>query len=151
VTRLSPLPETAEQVHARQILQVSSEQAEESLAQIGSGKDFGERAKEIDPLTGGDLGWFPRGYLLDPKLDEAAFSLEPGEYSPVIQTGAGFHILQVLERDPQRPLDPDARLVLQSQALQDLAARRGQRKSRSLFHEVMIAGRKKNLMDDETT
>jgi parvulin-like peptidyl-prolyl isomerase len=43
----------------------------------------------------------------------------------VIQTEAGFHILQVIERDPQRPLSPDARLALQTQALKDwLAARR---------------------------
>jgi parvulin-like peptidyl-prolyl isomerase len=124
---IASVPETAEQVHVRQILQLNAAEAEGSLAQISSGADFGQLAAAADPLTGGDLGWFPQGYLLDPKLDEAAFSLQPGEHSQVIQTGAGYHILQVLERDPERPLDPDARLVLQSQALEDwLAARRSQ-------------------------
>jgi parvulin-like peptidyl-prolyl isomerase len=119
------VPETAEQVHARQILLFSSQGAEDMLARLNSSSDFLTLAAEADPLTKGDLGWFPRGYLLDPKLEDAAFSLQPGETSPVIQTEAGFHILQVIERDPQRPLSPDARLALQTRALKDwLAARR---------------------------
>ena len=72
-----------------------------------------------DPQTMGELGWFPRGYLVDPKLDEAAFSLQPGEYSNIVETRVGFHILQVLERDPDRLLEPDARLIFQEKALQD--------------------------------
>jgi hypothetical protein len=31
-----------------------------------------------DPLTRGDLGWVPRGYLLDEKIEEAAFGLQVG-------------------------------------------------------------------------
>lgn len=119
------VPETAEQVHARQILLFSSQGAEDMLARLNAGSDFLTLAAEADPLTKGDLGWFPRGYLLNPKLEEAAFSLQPGETSPVIQTEAGYHILQVIERDSQRSLSPDARLALQTLALKDwLAARR---------------------------
>lgn len=123
----SGVPGAVEQVHARQILLYNSNEAESVLAQLRSGADFTDLAAQYDPAAGGDLGWFPRGYLLDPKLDEAAFSLQPGEYSAVIQTSAGYHILQVLERDPQRPLEPDARLALQRQAIRDwLATRRNQ-------------------------
>ena len=75
-------------------------------------------------MTGGDLGWFPRGYLPDKKLEEAAFSLQPDQFSAVIESPAGFHILQVLERDPQHPLSPDARLALQTQAVVDWLAQR---------------------------
>lgn len=107
----------AEQVHARQILLYNSQQAQEVLARLKAGDSFTNLALEYDPLTGGDLGWFPRGYLLDSGLDQVAFSLQPEQYSDVIQTLAGFHILQVLERDPQRPLSPAALLDLQSQAL----------------------------------
>jgi len=118
---------TAEQVHARQILLYSADQADQVYQLLKSGNDFGNLALKYDPLTGGDLGWFPRGYLLDKKLEEAAFSLQPGQFSPVIETPAGFHILQVLERDPQHPLSPDARLVLGTQAVSEwLAARRTQ-------------------------
>ena len=121
------VPLTIEQVHARQVLLYNLEEAQSVISQLDSGADFETLAGEYDPSAGGDLGWFPRGYLLDPKLDEAAFSLEIDAYSEIIQTQAGFHILQVLERDPGRPLEPGARQALQLRALEDwLAQRRSQ-------------------------
>jgi len=68
-------------------------------------------------LTRGDLGWVPRGYLLNAQIEEAAFNLNIGEYSDVITTEVGFHIVRILERDPNRPLSPDALLALQELAL----------------------------------
>jgi peptidyl-prolyl cis-trans isomerase C len=122
---VAALPLTAEQVHARQILLYNSGEANQVLAQLQAGNDFGNLALEYDPLAGGDLGWFPRGYLPDQQLEEVAFSLQVDEYSAVIQTLAGYHIVQVLERDAERLLEPDALLVLQIQAVQDwLEARR---------------------------
>lgn len=115
---LDDLPETAEQVHARQVLLPDAQTAAEAIARLEGGVDFATLASEYDPLTGGDLGWFPRGYLPDAGLEEAAFSLEPGQYSPVIQTAAGYHILQVIGREADRPLEADARLALQFRALQ---------------------------------
>jgi parvulin-like peptidyl-prolyl isomerase len=116
---IEAVPRTAEQIHARQILLYNSDQANQVLSQLEAGNDFGNLAKKYDPITGGDLGWFPRNYLPEPKLEEIAFNLQLNEYSPVIESLAGFHIIQVLERDPQRPLSPDALLTLQSKALQD--------------------------------
>jgi peptidyl-prolyl cis-trans isomerase C len=121
------VPDAVEQVHARQILLYNSEDADEVLAQLLAGSDFGELAAAYDPVAAGDLGWFPKGYLLDPALNEAAFQLEPQEISPVIAAPQGYVILQVIERDPARSLEPDARLILQEQALQEwLAASRGE-------------------------
>lgn len=121
------VPRTAEQVHARQILLYNVQQANEVLSLLKAGNSFGNLAAKYDPFTRGDLGWFPRGYLLDKKLEEVAFSLEPEAYSEIIETLAGYHILQVLERDPQRPLTPEALLALQMQAVQDwLSQRRSQ-------------------------
>jgi parvulin-like peptidyl-prolyl isomerase len=78
-------------------------------------------------MTKGDLGWFPRGYLNDPTIEDTAFSLEPGQYSQVIQTAVGYHILYLLEKDPQHPLQSDARRVLQVKSIQDwLSERRKQ-------------------------
>jgi parvulin-like peptidyl-prolyl isomerase len=59
----------------------------------------------------------PRGYLLNSKIEEAAFNLTVGQYSDVIPTDVGFHIVRVLERDPNRALSPDALLSLQELAL----------------------------------
>jgi len=118
------VPGSVEQVHARQILLYNSEEADGVLVQLRAGADFGDLAAQYDPITGGDLGWFPQGYLLDPKLDEAAFGLQPGEFSSVIQTAAGYHILQVLERVSQRPLEPSARKVLELRAIDDWMSQR---------------------------
>jgi len=124
---IAAVPQTAEQVHARQILLFTADEANNAYAQLQSGKDFATLAANYNPVTEGDLGWFPRGYLLDSKLEEAAFNLQPGQYSTVIQTPTGFHILLVIERDPNRPLEPDALQALQGQALQKwLEARRSQ-------------------------
>ena len=110
---------TAEQVHARQILLYNDEAAQKVAGQLEAGANFEDLAVLYDPNTAGELGWFPRGYLLEPALEEAAFRLEPGQYSDVIETEVGFHILLVLEHDPQHPLTPDAYLVMQENALQD--------------------------------
>ena len=121
------VPESADQAHARQILLYNLEQAEQVLDALQSGQDFAALAYEYDPVTGGDLGWFPRGTLFSSAVEEAAFSLEPGQYSAVIETPLGFHIVQLVERDPQHPLSPDARQVLQLQALNTwLTQRRSQ-------------------------
>jgi peptidyl-prolyl cis-trans isomerase C len=121
------VPKTAEQIHARQILLYNLDQANEVVGLLRAGNDFGNLAVQYDPVTRGDLGWFPRGYLLDEKLEEIAFSLQPEAYSEVIQTLAGYHILQLLERDAQRPLTPEALLALQVRAVQSwLDERRSQ-------------------------
>ena len=114
---ISNLPSTAEQVHVQQILLYNEGTAQSFLIQLNGGADFDKLALEADPVTRGDLGWVPRGYLLDAKFEEVAFSLAVGEHSDVIATDVGFHIIRVLERDPARALSPDATLVIQEQAL----------------------------------
>jgi parvulin-like peptidyl-prolyl isomerase len=114
---ISSVPRTAEQVHIQQILLYNEGTAQSFLTQLNGGADFDSLAFDADPITRGDLGWVPRGYLLEPKIEEAAFGLSVGEHSEVIATGVGFHILRILARDPARPLSPDATLALQELAL----------------------------------
>jgi peptidyl-prolyl cis-trans isomerase C len=116
---ITAVPGTADQVHARQILLYNEDTARKVVDQLDAGADFTDLAALYDPNTGGELGWFPRGYLLEPELEEAAFSLEPGQYSDVIASEVGYHILMVVERDSQHPLSPDAYLVMQEKALGD--------------------------------
>jgi len=111
------VPSTAEQVHIQQILLYNEGTAQRFLTQLNGGADFDELALEADPLTRGDLGWVPRGYLLNEKIEEAAFGLTVGEHSAVIATDVGFHIIRILARDAERPLSPDAYLTLQELAL----------------------------------
>lgn len=114
---ISGVPSTAEQVHVQQILLYNQATAQNFFNQLNGGADFNELAFRADPVTRGDLGWVPRGYLLDAQIETAAFALSAGQYSEVITTEVGFHIVRILERDPNRPLAPDALLTLQEQAL----------------------------------
>ncbi len=106
----------AEQVHARHIVVDSVEEAQEIKAMLEDGADFTELARErsLDLITkdnGGDLGWFPRG-VVAVDLETAAFGLQPGGVSDVIQLGEGYHIIQVMERDAAHPLSPEAQYEL---------------------------------------
>jgi parvulin-like peptidyl-prolyl isomerase len=74
-------------------------------------------AGQADLILGGELGWFPRGFLYDPELEQAAFALEPGQFSPIIHTPLGYHLLKVTARQPDRPLDPQMRARLGETAL----------------------------------
>ena len=111
------LPDVAEQVHARQIRVLGEGEARGILAQLQSGSDFATLAELYDPVTKGDLGWFPRGYLTQPAVDDAAFSLDEGGISQIIQSEIGYHIVQVIEKDSTHKLTPDALKFMQSQAL----------------------------------
>jgi len=116
---LAALPSTAEQVHAQQILLYNRETAEDVQTKLEAGTDFGDLASAYDPKTNGELGWFPRGYLLEPSIEEAAFTLEIGVPSEIIETEVGFHIIMVLAHEAERPLSPDALLSLQEEALKN--------------------------------
>jgi parvulin-like peptidyl-prolyl isomerase len=110
-----------EQVHARHILVADEETAQQVLARLEKGEDWGALASELSQDTSnkdnqGDLGWFPRGAMV-PEFEEAAFSLEPGTTSDPVQTAYGYHIIQVLEKG-MRELDEQTYQSLVSQAFQ---------------------------------
>lgn len=115
--------DTAEQVRAQMLVVADEATAQDLLAQIQSGADFAVLAVQYSldlssRAAGGDLGWFPRGLLTMPEVEEAAFALQPGEISGVIKSALGYHIIQTLERDPARPLSPTAAQALRAQAYQ---------------------------------
>jgi peptidyl-prolyl cis-trans isomerase C len=116
------VPRTAEQVHVQQILLYNESDATRIHNQLLGGVDFDRMAVAVDPETRGELSWFPRGYLLEPAIEEAAFSMEVGEVSEIIATNVGYHIIKVLEREPDHTLSPDAYLALQERALKNWVA-----------------------------
>jgi peptidyl-prolyl cis-trans isomerase C len=113
------IAKSKDQVHVRQILFYNEERARQVLTDIQAGRtDFDEFAVLVDPVTRGDLGWFPRGYLPEKAVEQAAYSLPVGQVSDVIATDLGYHIIKILERE-SRPLSPDALLALQSKAVRE--------------------------------
>jgi peptidyl-prolyl cis-trans isomerase C/foldase protein PrsA len=115
---IADTPTVVEQIHLRQILTYNEADANYALQQLQGGTEFDTLAALYDPITLGELGWVPSGYLLDPKADEAVFALQAGDISGIVQTDAGFHIFKALERG-DHPLTPDALLTVQEQALKD--------------------------------
>ena len=120
---VAQVPERAEQVHARHLLVATVEEAEELLAQLESGAEFAILATQysLDQSTrinGGDLGWFPRGFLTVPELERVAFTQELRDPEGVIRTFLGFHLVETMERDPDRLLSPEAYLQLQQAAVE---------------------------------
>jgi peptidyl-prolyl cis-trans isomerase C len=114
---LGDVPLQTEQVHACQILLSDEQSALAVKAQLDAGVNFSELAYQYDSVTGGDLGWFPRGYLTIIEVENAAFSLEAGQYSDPVASGIGWHIILVIEKDPAHALSPDSLLSMQHQAL----------------------------------
>ena len=112
---------SVEQIHLRQILTYNEADAQTALAELAAGTDFDELAARYDPVTGGELGWVPQGYLLDANADQTVFALQAGEVSGIIATEAGFHIFKVIER-ADHPLAPDALLATQENALKQWIA-----------------------------
>ena len=104
------VPPTAEQVHARHILVADEATARDLIAQLQQGADFAQLAMEYSldassAPSGGDLGWVPRGVLLQPEVEDAIFALSDGEIAPEpVHSSLGYHVVQTLERVPDRPL-----------------------------------------------
>ncbi|CAN5166782.1 hypothetical protein BH20GEM2_BH20GEM2_04360 [soil metagenome] len=75
----------------------------ESLRQrAAGGADFVALATEYsqDPASkerGGDLGYFGRGRMVAP-FEEAAFELQPGQVSRVVESPFGYHVIKVEDR-----------------------------------------------------
>ncbi len=118
---IADVPTSVEQIHLRQILTYNEGDARAALEQLNGGADFDELAALYDTITFGELGWVPRGYLLDARADEAVFALQAGAYTDVIATDAGFHIFKAVERGGH-PLSPDALLAVQELALRNWVA-----------------------------
>ncbi len=71
------------------------------LEQIKGGADFAELAKANSEgpsaAQGGDLDFFARGRMAAP-FEKAAFALEVGKVSDIVETRFGYHIIKVTDR-----------------------------------------------------
>jgi peptidyl-prolyl cis-trans isomerase D len=132
--------DSPEQVRARHILVALAPRADAAARsaarakidaakkRLEAGEDFAAVAKDVsdDPGTkqnGGDLGFFKRGAMVAP-FEDAAFKLEPGKLSDVVETPFGFHLIRVEETKAasQLPYSEASARVAQELAEDDAAA-----------------------------
>ncbi len=108
--RSKDTPIVITQTHARHILIKTSELVPESEAKqrlleikqrIDKGADFAEQARlhseDGSAPQGGDLGWLSPGETV-PEFESAMDALKVGQVSGPVQSGFGWHLIQVLER-----------------------------------------------------
>lgn len=102
-----------EEISARHILKKLDRDADEetrtaarealegALKQLETGADFAELAaglsEDSTADTGGELGRFGRGSMV-PAFDRAAFALDAGQISEIVETRFGLHIIRVDSR-----------------------------------------------------
>jgi parvulin-like peptidyl-prolyl isomerase len=96
-----------ERAHVRQVLCKDQAQAAMTLAELLTGKDFAqvarERSQAPEAARGGDLGFVARGEL-PAEIEEAAFHQLVGEIGPLVESPFGVHIIQVVDRQPAATL-----------------------------------------------
>jgi len=78
--------------------------AQQIRARAAGGEDFAKLAQQYSQDTsapqGGDLGYFGRGRMVAP-FEEAAFKLQPGQISDVVESPFGYHVIKVEDRRQQ--------------------------------------------------
>jgi len=133
--------ERPERIRVRQIFLPAGRDAEERASvqarlqalrdEIDAGADFEELAKlhsqALGAEEGGIVGWQKRGDLV-PVLDAAAFALQAGATSEVVEARYGFHLLHVDEREEKHfaPLD-EVRMTIEPQIRAEAADARYQK------------------------
>jgi hypothetical protein len=86
---------------------------------------------------GGDLGIFARGVNV-PEIDNAAFSLQAGDVSEIVQSAFGFHLVQLIERLPAgtRPFEEVVDEMAREDAAAQAASDRSTQLSEALSREI---------------
>lgn len=108
--KTSDTPVFITQTHARHILIKTSELVSENEAKarlqeiktrIDKGGDFAEQARlhseDGSAPQGGDLNWLSPGETV-PEFEKAMDTLKVNQVSGLVQSGFGWHLIQVLER-----------------------------------------------------
>ena len=84
-----------------EVLAEARAKAERALAELNGGTDFAQVSAAYsdaqNALQGGSLGWRGEAQLPD-LFAEALKGMRPGDASPVLRSGNGFHVLKLLDQ-----------------------------------------------------
>ncbi len=83
--------------------EAAKKKAEEILAKLKQGEDFGKLAEEFSDCPSGksakgNLGEFSKDGQMVKEFEDAAFALEAGQTSGIVKTQFGYHIIKVTEK-----------------------------------------------------
>jgi peptidyl-prolyl cis-trans isomerase D len=140
---------TPEQVRASHILLKTEgkdeaavrAQAEKILARVKAGEDFAELARQYSEdegskVNGGDVDYFGRGAMVA-AFEEAAWTLEVGATSDLVQSEFGIHIIKLTDKRAAatRPLD-EVRAQIEDQITMEKAQTEASRLAAELEDEI---------------
>jgi parvulin-like peptidyl-prolyl isomerase len=116
--------------------------AEDISGRLKNGEPFELLAASISsgPVAGGgDLGFIERGMVL-PEVEKAAFALDKGAVSGIIESPAGFHIIRALDKrgGGLKPIE---------EVREEIQGRIEEQKMMKKFDEWLAALRKKSLIE----
>jgi peptidyl-prolyl cis-trans isomerase C len=80
---------------------------EDIQQKVRKGEDFAALAKTYSEgpsaPKGGDLDYFGRGQMVKP-FEDVAFSLKPNETSEIVETRFGYHLIKVVDKQPEKTI-----------------------------------------------
>ena len=120
---------------------------------LKGGADFAEMAKKVsqDPgsaQNGGQLPFVQRGQLVK-EFEDAAFALQPGEMSAVVQSPFGYHIIRMDERKMMEPFEFHHDAILRFIEQRNMRDRIAEQKIDSIVNTSNGAITKAQLMDQK--
>ena len=98
--KVAPDAEESKKIQARKKIETIQKK-------VRQGEDFGSLAKANSEgptaQRNGDLGYFSRGQMVKP-FEDAAFALNIGEVSKIVETQFGYHLIKVTDKKPARTI-----------------------------------------------
>jgi peptidyl-prolyl cis-trans isomerase C len=98
--KVAPDDEESKKIQARKKIETIQKK-------VRQGEDFGSLAKANSEgptaQRSGDLGYFSRGQMVKP-FEDAAFALNVGEVSEIVETQFGYHLIKVTDKKPARTI-----------------------------------------------
>jgi peptidyl-prolyl cis-trans isomerase C len=136
---LVPTPPSGDRLRLRQLILPDRASAEKARERLAKGEDFEALSREMsrapNASEGGAIGWIERGQL-PPEFEAAVFPLAAGQSSAPVASNAGWHVFQVIERQPATSAAVDS---ARQRARADLAGRAAEASRRQCLND--LAGR----------
>lgn len=141
------LQHTGERLLLRQLILPDREAARTASDRVRRGESFAALSSELSRApnadTGGALGWVERGQLA-PEFEASVFGLPAGGVSAPVESAAGWHVFQVVERRTGGEPDPSSLIAARAVLAAEQAERARRACLRSLAEHVGVEVRSGN-------